>query len=201
MGKHFYEWPMEGSNVWWPLEREGKTSFSPPFIFHPIKFYLNIFFIDFKVSFYHGFRHYFVVFLPFPWSINYNHTSWGTNFFTHSSLNRFWSKIFFLFLNSWCFAWLRLTGLKPHKWTKNHLESRSKFKTNLTPLWWKSQTMKSVPLFQSRTSSSLVLLNFSKLSYLSDFVASWSCFWWWTWNFLQRFLQNCFFLEKKNKKN
>jgi hypothetical protein len=35
---------MEGSNVWWPLEGEGKTSFSPPSTFHPIKFYLNIFF-------------------------------------------------------------------------------------------------------------------------------------------------------------
>ncbi len=44
MGKHLSKWPMEGSNVWWPLEGEGKTSFSPPSTFHPIKFYLNIFF-------------------------------------------------------------------------------------------------------------------------------------------------------------
>jgi hypothetical protein len=57
---------MEGSNVWWPLEGERKTSFSPPFTFHPIKFYLNIFSIDFKVLLYHGFRNYFAIFLLFP---------------------------------------------------------------------------------------------------------------------------------------
>jgi hypothetical protein len=41
-------------HVWLPLERERKTSFSPPSIFYPIRFYLNLFSIDFKVIFYHG---------------------------------------------------------------------------------------------------------------------------------------------------
>jgi len=35
---------------------KGKKSFSPPSIFHPIRFYLNLFSIDFKVLFYHGYR-------------------------------------------------------------------------------------------------------------------------------------------------
>jgi hypothetical protein len=43
-------------HVWLPLEGKGKTSFSLPSIFHPTRFYLNIFSIDFKVLFYHGSR-------------------------------------------------------------------------------------------------------------------------------------------------
>jgi hypothetical protein len=53
-------------HVWWPFEREGKTSFSPPSPFHPKRFYLNIVSIDFRVFFYHVLDHYFVFFLPFP---------------------------------------------------------------------------------------------------------------------------------------
>jgi hypothetical protein len=37
------------SNVWWPLEGEGKTSFSPFSFPPPNKFYFNLFLIDFKV--------------------------------------------------------------------------------------------------------------------------------------------------------
>jgi hypothetical protein len=51
-------------HVWLFLEREGKTSFSPP-IFHFIRFYLNLFSIDFRVLFYHGFRPLFHVFSSF----------------------------------------------------------------------------------------------------------------------------------------
>jgi hypothetical protein len=40
--------------VCWPLGGEGKISFSPPSIFDPIQFYLNLFSIDFKNLFYHG---------------------------------------------------------------------------------------------------------------------------------------------------
>jgi hypothetical protein len=52
--------------AWWPLEGKGKTSFSPPSTFHPIRFYLNLYSIDFKVLFYHGCRALFTYFLPFP---------------------------------------------------------------------------------------------------------------------------------------
>jgi hypothetical protein len=37
-------------------EGEGEASFSPPSTFYPIKFYLNLSFIDFRVLFYHGSR-------------------------------------------------------------------------------------------------------------------------------------------------
>jgi hypothetical protein len=46
-------------------EREGETSFSPPSIFHPIRFYINTFSIDFKVLLYHGSRPLLHVFLSF----------------------------------------------------------------------------------------------------------------------------------------
>jgi hypothetical protein len=45
--------------------RKGKTSFSPPSTFHPIRFYFNVFSIDFKVLFYHGSRPLFHVFSSF----------------------------------------------------------------------------------------------------------------------------------------
>jgi len=56
--------------AWWLLEGEGKTSFSPPSTFHPIRFYLNLFSIDFKILFYHGSRPLFHVFSSF--SLTYN---------------------------------------------------------------------------------------------------------------------------------
>jgi hypothetical protein len=36
------------------LGGKRKTSLSPLPIFHPIRFYLNLFFINFKILFYHG---------------------------------------------------------------------------------------------------------------------------------------------------
>jgi hypothetical protein len=65
-----------------------------------------------------------------------------------------------------------------------------KFYINPTPLWWRFQTPRGVPSFWSQTLSSLVLSNFFELLYLCDFVVSWLHFCWWTWNCLQRFLQN-----------
>ncbi len=49
--------------AWWPLGWKGKTSFSFPSIFHPIRFYLNFFSIDFCILLYHGSRPLFC-FLP-----------------------------------------------------------------------------------------------------------------------------------------
>ncbi len=113
MGKHLSEWPMEGSNVWWPLEGEGKTSFSPPSTFHPIKILFKFFSIDFRVLLYHGSR-----------PLLHNFPSFSLIYKLQSHISRyqvfhtFIAKLilvedFFLFLNSWCFAWLRFMSLKP----------------------------------------------------------------------------------------
>jgi hypothetical protein len=51
--------------VWLPLEVEEKIFFPPPSIFYPIRFYLNLFSIDFKVLFYHGSKPLFHVFPSF----------------------------------------------------------------------------------------------------------------------------------------
>jgi hypothetical protein len=66
---------------------------------------------------------YFTPFLLFPWLINYNHTSQYTKFSTHSPLNWFWLRYFFLSLNSWRHTWPLLTGFKLHEWMKNHLRN------------------------------------------------------------------------------
>jgi hypothetical protein len=70
-------WPLEGSKLGglWNVpcligfgrkrRKKKETSFSPPFIFHPTRFYLNIFSIDFRVFFYHGSRPLFRIFF-FP---------------------------------------------------------------------------------------------------------------------------------------
>jgi hypothetical protein len=73
------------------LEGEDEISFSLPCNFHPMKFYLNIFSIDFRVLF----NHYFTSFLHFPWLINYNHVIWCTKISTHSLLN--WFSLNFIF--------------------------------------------------------------------------------------------------------
>jgi hypothetical protein len=73
------------SHVWLFLEGEGEALFSHPFTFHPIRFYLNIFSIDFKVLFYHGFKPLFHVFPSFSLLVNYNYVSQSTKFSTHSS--------------------------------------------------------------------------------------------------------------------
>jgi hypothetical protein len=143
--------------AWWPLEGKGKTSFSPPSTFHPIRFYLNLYSIDFKVLFYHGCRALFTYFLPFPWPINYNHDSRGTKSSTHFSLNQVWSKIFSL-------PWI-------HGVTHDYVLQASscineqriapgfipKFDINLAPLQWRFQNVKGAPSFRCQTLLSLVL--------------------------------------------
>jgi hypothetical protein len=76
---------LEMSHVWLFLEGEGKALFSHPFTFHPIRFYLNIFSIDFKVLFYHGSKPLFHVFPSFSLLVNYNYVSQSTKSSTHSS--------------------------------------------------------------------------------------------------------------------
>jgi hypothetical protein len=111
-------------HIWLFLEGKRETSFSPPSIFSPIRFYLNISSIHFRVLLYHGSRPLLHVFLSFSLTYNYNHAFWNTKLSTHSSPN--WLKIedFFPPLNSWCCAWLCLMGLKLHKWMKNCLDNR-----------------------------------------------------------------------------
>jgi hypothetical protein len=135
-------------------------------------------------------NHYFTFFLSFPWLINYNHTSWCIKFSTHSSLSWFWLKIF-------SFIWIHGVMHEHIVWASSHTNEWKttpwiipKFDINPTPLWWKSQTAKNVLLFQSWTPLSLVLLHFLELLCLGDFVVGQPCFWWWSWNYLRRFLQN-----------
>ncbi len=78
--------------------RRRRSILITSFHFLPTNF-INFFFpINLKVLFYHGFRPLFMHFLPFPWPINYNHTSRCNKSFTHSL--RIWLKIedFFSFL-------------------------------------------------------------------------------------------------------
>jgi hypothetical protein len=88
-------------HVWLPLEGEGKTSFSPPSTFHPIRFYLNLFSIDLKVLFYHGFRPLLHIFPSF--SLTYKLQS---HILKYQVFHTFIAKLiliedFFLSLNSW----------------------------------------------------------------------------------------------------
>ncbi len=53
-------------HVWLLLEGEGETSFSPPSIFHPMRFYLNLFFpLILGFCFTMVLNHYYVFFLNF----------------------------------------------------------------------------------------------------------------------------------------
>jgi hypothetical protein len=121
MGKHLAWWPMEGfklngpwkvSNlvtfgmfhVWLPLEGEGKISFSPPSTFHPIRFYLNIFSIDFKVLFYHGFRPLLHIFPSFPLIYKLQSHISKYQVFHILIVKLILIKDFFLSLNSWCWG-------------------------------------------------------------------------------------------------
>jgi hypothetical protein len=98
--------------AWWPLEGEGKTSFSPPSTFHPIGFYLNIFFIDFRILFNHGFRSLLHIFPSF--SLNYKLQSCISRYqIFHTLITKLiLTKDFFPSLNSWHRTWLRLIAFK-----------------------------------------------------------------------------------------
>jgi hypothetical protein len=104
------------------LGRKKRSMFFTSSHFPPNKFTQTFFFsIDIKVLLYHGSRLLFTPFLGYPWPINYNHAFWCNKSPAHSL--PIWLKIFFLSLNSWHRLWPHLTGLKSHKWTRNHLEN------------------------------------------------------------------------------
>jgi hypothetical protein len=163
--------------AWWPLEWEGKASFSPPSTFHPIIFYLNIFSIDFRVLFFYGSR---LLFCIFP--------SFSLTYKLQSHISRY--KVFhtliaklILIKDFFSFPWI-------HGVVHNYVLQASshtnewritprvipKLDTDLSPSWWKFWTMKNTPSSWSQTPSSLILSIFSKLSYLGDFVISWPHF-------------------------
>jgi hypothetical protein len=120
--------------------------------------------------------HYFAYFLFFPWPINYNHSSRNIKSFTHSSPSWFWSKIFSLpWIHSITHGYV-LQTLSYTNERKTALGIVPRFNTNLAPSRWRSQTTRGAPSFQNQTPLSLVLWNFSKLSYLGDFVVGWSHF-------------------------
>jgi hypothetical protein len=85
--------------VWLPLEGKGEAFSSPPSIFHPIKFYLNLFSLDFMVLFYHGSKPLLHIFPSF--SLTYKLQSC---IFTYPIFHTFITKLnlikyFFLSLN------------------------------------------------------------------------------------------------------
>jgi hypothetical protein len=91
-------------HVWLPLEREREVSFSPPSTFYPIRFYLNLSSIDFRVLFYHGSKPLLHVFLFV--SLTYKLQSCVSRY---QVFHTFIAKLiliedFFLSLNSWCRA-------------------------------------------------------------------------------------------------
>jgi hypothetical protein len=104
--------------------RRRKNTFSLlPTVPQQILLKPSIFSFDLKVLLYHGSGLLLMHSLPFPWPINYNSAYWCNKFSTHSLLIWFWLKIFFISLKSWHCIWPHVTGLKLHKWMKNHLRS------------------------------------------------------------------------------
>jgi hypothetical protein len=98
----FHAWlPMEGSNVWWPLEGKKKTSFSHFSHSFPNKFYLNFFSIDFKVLFYHGFRSLLYVFLSFSLTYKFQSRISVYQVFHTLIVKLILIEDFFLSLNLW----------------------------------------------------------------------------------------------------
>jgi hypothetical protein len=110
-------------HVWLPLKGKGQASFSFPSTLYPIKFYLNLSSIDFKVLFHHGSRPIICVFPSF--SLTYKLQSC---ILRYQAFHIFIAKLIlikdlFFSLNSRRCAWLCFMGLKPHKWTNNHFGS------------------------------------------------------------------------------
>jgi hypothetical protein len=83
-----------------------KTSFSPPSTFYPIKFCLNLSFIDFRVFFYYGSRPLFGIYPYF--SLTYKLQSRISRYQVFHTLiaKLILIKDFFLSLNSWDRTWL-----------------------------------------------------------------------------------------------
>ncbi len=172
---------MEGSNIWWPLEKKRKTSFSPLLTLPPNKFCLNLFFpLILMFYFTMVLDRYFTPFPPFLWPINYNHTFQCAKIFTHSLPNWFWSKILsFLWIHGVMHDHILWALSHTSEWRTNS-EIIPRFDINAASSRWRSRTVRGVPTSWNWTPSSLVLLHFFELSHLSDFVANRPCFWWWT---------------------
>ncbi len=167
----------ERFQTWWPLEGEGKTSFSPLLTSPPPRNFTYTFFFPLTLRFYFTMvlYHYFTPLFPFVWPINYNNASQCIKSSTHSSLSWFWSKIF-------SFPWIHdvvhdhvLLALNHVNEWKTALGVIPRLDINMTSSWWKSRTTRSAPSSWvkplqawyyciSLNSHSLVLLHFFELS-------------------------------------
>jgi len=131
MGNCLVWWPMEGSklgalgmfHVWLFLEGEKEASFSPPFIFHPIRFYLNLFSIDYGVLFYHGSRPLLHVFPSFSLTYKLQSCILKYQVFQTFIVKLILIEDIFLSLKSWHSTRLCLMSLKLNKWMKNRLKN------------------------------------------------------------------------------
>ncbi len=135
--------------IWWPLEGEGKASFSPPSTFHPWRFYLNYFLIDFRILFYHGSRALLCVNPFFFFTYKFHSRILMYHVFHPLIAKLILIKYFF-------FSWI-------HDLAYDHVLRVSSrtieriiilrvipiFHIDPTPSWWGSQTMRGLSLFQS----------------------------------------------------
>jgi hypothetical protein len=146
------------------------------FHFSPHKILLKFFSIDFKVLFYHVFKPLLCIFPSF--SLTYKLQSCISKYQIFHTLiaKLILIEYFFCSLTSWLANDYVL-------WASSHTNERKiapriipKLNTNLAKSWWRSWIARGAPSFRSRTPSSLVLLNFSELLYLVDFVIGWPHF-------------------------
>jgi hypothetical protein len=173
--------------------RWRRNTFSPLPIFpQQILLKLSIFSFDLKVLFYHGSRLLLTHFIHFPWPMNYDCAFQCNRSSTHSLSIWFWLKIWFV-----SFPWKYGVAHGHVLWAPCHSSEWRiafgiifRFDTNVTSLWWRSQTSRSAWLSWSWTPLSLVLSYFSEFSHLGDLVTNRPRFWWWTWNYLWRLLWN-----------
>jgi hypothetical protein len=156
------------------MECERKTPFHL-FPLSPQQTYLNFqfFSFDLEVLLYHGDRSLLTPFLPFPRSINYHRAFRCNKSFTPSLSIWFCLKIWF-FSSPWNHGVVHGHILRAPNHTREQRTTSgviSKSDLNVTSSWWRTQTSRSAHSSWSWTSSSLVLLYFSKLSHFGDLVA------------------------------
>ncbi len=139
----------------------------------------SFFSFNIKVLLYHGSKLLFYAFPPFSlafklWShilmLQVPHT------FIVDSI---WLKYIFFSLKLWHCVCHVLWALSYVSEWKIDPKIIFRFDVDTTSLWWKPWTTRGAHSSWSRSPLSFVLSHFSELSHLSDFVASWPCFWQW----------------------
>jgi hypothetical protein len=143
------------------MEGKEKTPFHL-FPFPPQRFYWNLQFfpLTFEVLLYHGSRLLFTHFLPFPWFINYAHTSKCNKSSAPFLSIWFWLKIC-LFSPPWHYGVVHGHILRAPSRTsewRTTFGDISRFDPNATPSWWRTQTSRSACLSWNWTQTFLFLL-------------------------------------------